>query len=281
MTFLDIGFVDLLDIVLVAYLFYRLYMLLKGTVAINIFAGILTVWAIWWIVKALDMQLLSTILGQFISLGVLALLIVFQQELRRFFLLIGSQYLKNVNLSLEHIFSRFIKDEPEVRIYSIAVACINMAKKNTGALIVISNSSTLEAYSAEGTILDAETSSTLLETIFFKNSPLHDGAVLIVKDKIYAAGCILPVSKSKKLPQQYGLRHRSAMGISEVVTNAFVITVSEERGEISYFKNGKFYSNIKGSELRKILEKEFSKEHKEVENPIKKLKTLNLNPFKN
>ncbi len=280
MTFLDIGLVDILDIVLVAYLFYRLYMLLKGTVAINIFAGILTVWAIWWIVKALDMQLLSTILGQFISLGVLALIIVFQQELRRFFLLIGSEYLKNINLSIEHIFSRILKEEEEVKIYSIAVACINMAKKRTGALIVISNNSTLEAYSGEGTIINADTSGTLLETIFFKNSPLHDGAVLIVKDKIYAAGCILPVSKSHKLPQRYGLRHRSALGISEA-TNAFVITVSEETGEISYFQNGEFYPNVKGSDLRRILEKEFLKEFRETENPIKKLKTLSLNPFKN
>ncbi len=280
MTFLDIGLVDILDIVLVAYLFYRLYMLLKGTVAINIFAGILTVWAIWWIVKALDMQLLSTILGQFISLGVLALIIVFQQELRRFFLLIGSEYLKNINLSIEHIFSRILKEEEEVKIYSIAVACINMAKKRTGALIVISNNSTLEAYSGEGTIINADTSSTLIETIFFKNSPLHDGAVLIVKDKIYAAGCILPVSKSHKLPQRYGLRHRSALGISEA-TNAFVITVSEETGEISYFQNGEFYPNVKGSDLRRILEKEFLKEFRETENPIKKLKALSLNPFKN
>ncbi len=280
MTFLDIGFVDILDIVLVAYLFYRLYMLLKGTVAINIFAGILTVWAIWWIVKALDMQLLSTILGQFISLGVLALIIVFQQELRRFFLVIGTEYLKNINLSIEHIFSKILKEEEEVKIYSIAVACINMAKKRTGALIVISNNSTLEAYSAEGTVINAETSVTLLETIFFKNSPLHDGAVLIVKDKIYAAGCILPVSKSHKLPQRYGLRHRSALGISEA-TNAFVIAVSEETGEISYFRSGEFFPNVKGSELRRILEREFLREFKETENPIKKLKALSLNPFKN
>lgn len=281
MTFLDIGFIDILDIVLVAYLFYRLYMLLKGTVAINIFAGILTVWAIWWIVKALNMQLLSTILGQFISLGVLALIIVFQQELRRFFLLIGTEYLKNINLSLEHIFSKILKEEEEeVKIYSIAVACINMSKKKTGALIVISDNSTLEAFSAEGTIIDAETSVTLLETIFFKNSPLHDGAVLVVKDKIYAAGCILPVSKSHKLPQKYGLRHRAALGISEA-TNTFVIVVSEETSEISYFKNGEFFPNVKSSQLRKILEKEFLKEFKKTESPIKKLKALSLNPFKN
>lgn len=280
MTFLDIGFIDILDIFLVAYLFYTLYRLLKGTVAINIFAGILTVWAIWWIVKALDMQLLGTILGQFISLGVLALIIVFQQEIRRFFLLIGSEYFDNINLSLENIFSRFIKkEEISVKVTPIAKACMNMSKKNTGALIVISDKTFLEAYAREGTVLNAETTTALLETIFFKNSPLHDGAVFIIKDKIYAAGCVLPVSEShNKLPQEYGLRHRAALGISEA-TSAFVITVSEETGKISYFKNGKFFPVIMGN-LREIMEKEFKKED-EPEKEKKKKRKIKLSPFIN
>ena len=280
MTFLNIGLIDILDIVLVAYLFYKLYMLLKGTVAINIFAGILTFWAVWWIVKALDMQLLSTILGQFIGVGVIALIIVFQQELRSFFLLIGSEYLSNVNLSIENVFSRILKDVEEVKVYSIVKACIRMAKKKTGALIVISDSSKLENYSDSGTILDSETSVIMLESIFFKNSPLHDGAVIIVKDRIYAAACILPVSKSKNLPNKYGLRHRSALGISEA-TNTLVITVSEETGNISYFKNGQIFPDINGAELRKILEQEFLKQFKKTTNPFHKLKKLDLNPFKN
>ena len=280
MAFLDISFIDILDIVLVAYLFYKLYHLLKGTVAINIFAGILTFWAVWWIVKALGMQLLSTILGQFIGVGVIALIIVFQQELRRFFLLIGSEYLSNVNLSIENLFSKILKEEAEVKVYSIAVACINMSKKKTGALIVISDDSRLENYSESGTLIDSETSGILLETIFFKNSPLHDGAIIIVKDKIHAAGCILPVSKSKNLPNQYGLRHRSALGISEA-TNAMAIVVSEETGKISYFKNGKLYPEIKGTDLRKILETEFLRQFKKTFSPFQKLRMLNLNPFKN
>lgn len=280
MTFLDIGFVDILDIVLVAYLFYKLYQLLKGTVAINIFAGIMAFWAVWWIVRALDMQLLSTILGQFISVGVIALIIVFQQELRRFFLLIGSEYLGNINLSIENTFSRILKQEEEVKVYSIAVACINMAKTKTGALIVVSDSSQLENYAESGTLIDSETTGMLLETIFFKNSPLHDGAVIIVKDKIHAAGCILPVSKSKELPGKYGLRHRSALGISEA-TNALTIIVSEETGKISYTKNGKLYPEIKGSELRKILEQEFLRKYKKSISPFERLKMLDLNPFKN
>ncbi len=280
MAFLNIGLIDILDIVLVAYLFYKLYQLLKGTVAINIFVGILTFWAVWWIVKALDMQLLSTILGQFIGVGVIALIIVFQQELRRFFLLIGSEYLSNVNLSIENVFSKILKNPEEVKVYSIAVSCISMAKKKTGALIVISDDSRLENYSESGTLIDSETSGILLESIFFKNSPLHDGAVIIVKDKIHAAGCILPVSKSKGLPSKYGLRHRSALGISEV-TNALAITVSEETGKISYFKNGKIFPEIQGTDLRKILENEFLKRFKNTTSPFQKLKMLNLNPFKN
>ncbi|RLD83216.1 MAG: TIGR00159 family protein [Bacteroidetes bacterium] len=280
MAFLNIGFIDILDIVLVAYLFFKLYQLLKGTVAINIFVGILTFWAVWWIVKALDMQLLSTILGQFIGVGVIALIIVFQQELRRFFLLIGSEYLSNINLSLENVFSRILKDVEEVKVYSIAVSCISMAKKKTGALIVISDDSRLENYSESGTLIDSETSGILLESIFFKNSPLHDGAVIIVKDKIHAAACILPVSKSKNLPSKYGLRHRSALGITEV-TNALAITVSEETGRISYFKNGKIFPDINGADLRKMLESEFLKKYKNTVSPFKKLKILDLNPFKN
>ncbi|MEN8119214.1 MAG: diadenylate cyclase CdaA [Bacteroidota bacterium] len=280
MAFLNIGLIDILDIVLVAYLFYKLYHLLKGTVAINIFAGILTFWAVWWIVKALDMQLLSTILGQFIGVGVIALIIVFQQELRRFFILIGSEYLKNINLSIENIFSKILKEEAEVKVYSIAVACINMAKKKTGALIVISDDSRLENFSESGTLIDSETSGILLETIFFKNNPLHDGAVIIVKDKIHAAGCILPVSKSKDLPNQYGLRHRSALGISEV-TNSLAIVVSEETGKISYFKNGKLHPEIKGTDLRKILEVEFLRQFKKTFSPFQKLRMLDLNLFKN
>ena len=180
----------------------------------------------------------------------------------------------------ENLFSKILKEAAEVKVYSIAVACINMAKKKTGALIVISDDSRLENYSESGTLIESETSGILLETIFFKNSPLHDGAVIIVKDKIHAAGCILPVSKSKDLPNQYGLRHRSALGISEV-TNAMVIVVSEETGQISYFKNGKIYPEIKGTDLRKILEIEFLKQFKKTFSPFQKLRMLDLNPFKN
>ena len=280
MSFLNIGIIDIIDIVLVAFLLYKLYNLLKGTVAINIFAGIFALYLTWLFVKALNMSLLGSILGQFMGVGVIAIIIVFQQEIRRFFLIIGSDYLSNINLSLENIFSKIIKEEPKVRVYSIAIACINMAKSKTGALIVISDSSKLENYSETGTKLNAETSSSLLENIFFKNSPLHDGAVIIYKHKIQAASCILPVSESRDIDDKYGLRHRSAIGISKA-SNAFVIVVSEETGEISYINDGKFYPNIKGTELRKILENKFIKTDKEKFNNLTFIKSLDFNPLKN
>jgi len=279
MSFLNIGIIDILDIVLVAILLYKLYNLLKKTVAINIFAGIFALYLIWLFVKAINMSMLSSILGQFMGVGVIAIIIVFQQEIRRFFLIIGSDYLSNINLSIESIFSKILKEDPKVRVYSIAIACIKKKKKKTGALIVISDSSKLESYTETGTKLNAETSSSLLESIFFKNSPLHDGAVIIFRDKIQAASCILPVYESKDIDDRYGLRHRSAIGISKA-TNTFVIVVSEETGEISYIKAGKFHANIKGTELRKILEDEFIKTNKTKSKNVNLIKKLDFNPLK-
>ena len=279
MSFLNIGIIDFIDIILVAILLYKLYNLLKGTVAINIFAGIFILYLIWLLVKALNMSLLSSILGQFMGVGVIAIIIVFQQEIRRFFLIIGSEYLSNINLSLENIFSKILKEEPKVRVYSIAIACINMSKSKTGALIVISDSSKLTTYTETGTQINGETSSSLLENIFFKNSPLHDGAVIIIKDKIKAASCILPVYENKNIDDRYGLRHRSALGVSKA-TNTFVIVVSEETGEISYIKEGKFHPNIKGTELRKILEDEFIKSNNVKSKSGKFIKELDFNPLK-
>ncbi len=279
MTFLDFGFIDLLDILVVAYLFYKLYQLIRGTVAINIFTVIIGIYLIWTLVKAMNMQLLSTILGQFIGVGVLAIIIVFQPEIRRFFILIYSEYLSNFNLSIENIFAKFIKTPPQVKIYSITKSCINMAKTRTGALIVISRSSNLESYTQTGTIINADTSTRLLESLFYKNSPLHDGAVIVVKDKIVAAGCILPVSESSTLPEHCGLRHRSALGITEA-TNALAVVVSEETGNISYFKNGKFFTDISAAQLRKVLEDEYIRQ-KEKDDSKEMAKKIKLSPFEN
>ncbi len=281
MEFLDFGIIDMIDIFLVAYIFYKLYMLIRGTVAINIFFVIAIIYLIWLIVRAINMQLLSTILGQFIGVGVLAIVIVFQQEIRRFFLLLYSEYLADFNFSIENLFSRFIERPPLVQVQEITKACINMAKTKTGGTIVVSGGSKLSSYTNSGVKLLAETSSDLIESIFFKNSPLHDGAIIIVCDKIVAASCILPVSEDKDLPQNYGLRHRSALGISEA-TNALAIVISEETGSISYFKNSKFYPNISVKQLLRTLEKDYIEKYKigieKDENPFI---NIDLNPFKN
>jgi len=281
MAFLDFGIIDLIDIIVVAFLLYKLYMLIKGSVAINIFTVIAIIYFIWLMTKALNMRLLSSILGQFIGVGVLALVIVFQPEIRRFFLLIYSEYMSKFNFSFEKLFGRFIKQKPGVKVYSITKACVNMSKSKTGALIVISNDSPLETYTNSGIKLNAITTSALIENIFFKNSPLHDGAMIIVRDRIMAASCILPVSENSGLPSNFGLRHRAAMGISEA-TNTLTIVVSEETGEISYFKNSRYLKNISLIQLRKILEKEFSIKYREKdEKSPHPFSQIDLNPFKN
>ncbi len=279
MTFLDFGFIDFIDILVVAYLFYNVYQLIRGTVAINIFSVIIGIYLIWTLVKAMNMQLLSTILGQFIGVGVLAIIIVFQPEIRRFFRLIYSEYLSHFNLSIENVFSNFIKTPPQVEIDSIVQACVNMAKTKTGALIVISNDGNLDSYTQTGTIINADTSTRLLESLFYKNSPLHDGAVVVIRNKIVSAACILPVSESSSLPEHCGLRHRSALGITEV-TNVMAVVVSEETGNISYFKTGKFFTNVSDTELRTVLEDEYIKKEtiSKEKNLLSKIK---LSPFEN
>ncbi len=260
MTFLDIRFLDVLDIILVAYILYQVYTLIKGTVALNIFIGIIAVYLIWLVVRASNMKLLGSILGQVMGVGVIALIVVFQQEIRRFLLYIGSRYFSNKNFSIENLFARILQtpEKPKVRVYPIVKACLYFAKTKTGALIVIENKSGLYSYIENGEKIDALTSCHLLETIFFKNTPLHDGAVIISGPRIVAARCVLPVSESLNIPKKLGLRHRSALGISEN-SDALVIVVSEETGFISYCHFGKLHLNITATELRRLLENLFIK----------------------
>ncbi len=258
MGFLNIRFLDIIDILLVAFLLYQLYMLIKGTVAINIFVGIFSTYLIWLIAKALNMQLLSNILGQVMGVGVIALLIVFHQEIRRFLFLIGTRYFSKRNFTLEYLFSYFITDSSSsLDCLPIVQACKNMAKTKTGALIVISKDSKLDAYMPSGDVINSDTTCRILETIFFKNSPLHDGAILITGNKILAAACVLPVSESTELSKSLGLRHRAALGISEI-TDAYVIIVSEETGNISTARFGVIRTNISADELLKSLDNTFS-----------------------
>ncbi len=252
MSFLDFGVLDLIDILLVAFLLYQLYRLVKGTVAINIFIGVAAIYLIWKVVEAFQMELLSEILGQFIGVGVLALVIVFQQEIRRFLLVLGSTDFTRGN----RFFKQFIKaEQEEVEVDEIVAACINLARTNTGAIIVVERKSQLGFYSETGTLIDGDLSSRLLESIFFKNSPLHDGAVIVHGNKIVSAGSILPITERTNIPRRFGLRHRAAMGVAEK-TDALAIIVSEETGDISMACGDEFDNKIKTTELRnKVLAK--------------------------
>ncbi|MEA3317521.1 MAG: diadenylate cyclase CdaA [Bacteroidota bacterium] len=257
--FITIRFLDILDILLVAFLLYYLYNLIKGTAAINIFVAIFSLYMLWHIVKALNMQLISGILGQVIGVGVIALIIVFQQEIRRFLLILGTRYIANNKFSLDNLFSFNTKPKHRIKINSIVNACINMSAFKTGALIVIANKSTLTEYAKTGDILNADTSSRLLESIFFKNSPLHDGAAIIRKDKIYSARCILPTSERMDISPRFGMRHRAALGVTER-TDAIVVVVSEETGAISFVNRGSIENNIGPNRLRQLLDNEFNSE---------------------
>ncbi len=256
-AFITVGFFDVVDILLVALLLYQLYMLIRGTVAINIFVGLFLFYLMWLLVKALNMELLSSILGQFIGVGVIALLIVFQQEIRKFLLMIGSRYNMNIERGLFRFFSFDEKSLLEKEVESIVNACVHMSATKTGALIVITKQTKLDSYAETGKIINSRISGTLLETIFFKNSPLHDGAVIISGNKIVAARCILPVTENRNIPGSLGLRHRAAIGMSQA-TDAHIVTVSEETGNISYVKGGNIKVRITPEELSTFLKGNFS-----------------------
>lgn len=250
--FIELGSYDVLDILLVATLFYMGYKLIKGTVAINIFAGILIFYVAQLIVSALHMELISSIMGQIMGVGVIALLIVFQQEVRRFLLLLGNKY------NLQNIFNleKFLAKRPTIKeevAKSIVNACSYFSQTKTGALIVLAQNSELFTYAQTGVLIRSQVNEELLENLFFKNSPLHDGAVIISDNKILSARCILPVSDSTAIPGSLGLRHRAAIGLS-TITDAHVVVVSEETGNISFIKGGQFMIKITLEELSAFLQ---------------------------
>lgn len=251
--FINIRFLDLIDILLVAFLLYNLYYLIKGTVAFNIFMGIFIVYLIWLVVQALNMELVGSILGKLFGVGVIALIVVFQQEIRKFLLLLGRRYRANQKFSLENLFPNQFKSTTESNLRSIVDACSEMSTNKTGALIVIARDAELLEYTDTGSNIDAEISEELLKSIFFKNSPLHDGAVIISGNKIKAARCILPVSGRTNLKPSFGLRHRAAIGMSEE-TDAYVIIVSEETGHISLAHSGNIKENMPAGKLFNVLE---------------------------
>ena len=235
--FITVRFLDVIDILLVAFLLYQLYMLVRGTVAIRIFIGMFSIYMFWLLVKAMKMELLGSILGQVIGVGVIALIIVFQQEIRKFLLMLGNNYFNREKYRFLKILNVGASADSEF-IKPLVEACFAMSEEKTGALIVLSRNADLRVFVKTGTIVNADISEQLIRGVFFKNSPLHDGAIIIYAERILAAGCVLPISDNPNLPSQYGLRHRAALGMTEN-TDTIVLVVSEENGNISFAKNSK------------------------------------------
>jgi len=252
--FIEIRWLDIIDILLVAILLYLLYNLVKGTVAINIFFGIVAIFIIWKVVDALEMQLLREILGAFISVGFIALIIIFQPEIRQFLLAVGKGSFINRRRG-KFLWWRLGETKNVLDIDRIIQACQKMSNVKQGALIVITRQNELQNITDTGESIDAVVSVELLENIFFPNSPLHDGAVIVSDNRILAARCILPVSRNKKLPTSLGLRHRAAVGVTEN-SDSLAVIVSEQTGKISFAEGGDFKRNVSPAQLLDLLKTE-------------------------
>lgn len=259
--FIDIRFLDIVDVFLVAVLLFTLYKLVKGTVAVNIFLGLVALFLIWRVVDAMQMELLSAILGAFISVGLVALIIIFQPEIRQFLLAVGTTNLFGRYGKRFSFMKKFFGDKIEFDVDAVVVACKNMSEQKIGALIVVTRQNELIQYVATGQLVDSAISSQLIENIFFKNSPLHDGAMIITHNRIRAAGTIMPVTK-QKFRSSIGLRHRAAVGITEV-SDAIAIIVSEENGKISYSIRGDIVYGLKPAQLQQQLSDDLGMNEKE------------------
>ena len=241
------GIKDIIDIVLVALLLYYIYRLMKESSSANIFAGILVLIVVWIFVSHIfEMRLLGGLLDRVVNMGAIALIILFQEEIRHFFSSIGTRRSTHF---LRRLFNRNkVVTGHREDIMPIVMACMSMGKQRVGALIVIERSVGLSEIINSGDIINANINQRLIENIFFKNSPLHDGAVIISEGRILAAGCILPVSHDRNLPRYLGLRHRSALGISQE-TDAISVVVSEETGNISCAYKGEIFLKLSSTEL--------------------------------
>ena len=250
--FLDFGIKDVIDIFLVALMLYYIYRLMKESRSLNVFIGIMVFVVVWLFVsQILEMRLLCSIMDKLVSVGVIAIIILFQQEIRKFLYNLGAH--RRVKGLLRFFSSDDKKDQRDKEsIMTIVMACMNMAKGKVGALIVIERGAPLDDICETGDIIDANINQRLIENIFFKNSPLHDGAMVISKKRIKAAGCILPVSHNFDIPKELGLRHRAAMGISQS-SDAIAIVVSEETGRISVAIKGEFRLRLSAEQLESIL----------------------------
>jgi len=252
--FISFTITDAIDILLVAVMLYLAYNLVKGTSAINIFVGLALIYFAYIVIKAFDLQLLSSILGKFVNVGVIAIMIVFQQEIRKFLLYIGSnEFLKNWKGILKFS-SSATESSIVLDLDALADACYNMSFTKTGALIIIARKSDLKFFIATGEVVDSGLSTRMLENIFFKNSPLHDGAVIIEDNRIVAARCVLPVTEKENFPAHFGMRHRAAVGVTEN-TDALAITVSEQTGAVSLTLHGEIKPDLSREKLLYLLEK--------------------------
>lgn len=268
----------MIDIALVAALLYQVYKLLKGSVAIKIFLGFLSLYLIYLLVRAVRMELLSAILGQFMGVGVIAAIIIFAPEIRKFLLIVGrSSIFSDDNVWKDILFFWKKKENSAFNISPIIDAAKVLAGSNTGALLVISSTVELKFYAESGDILDAELSKRLLISIFNKYSPLHDGAVIIHRGRIKAARCILPVTE-REVPAQFGLRHRAGIGMSEA-TDALILMVSEETGQVSMAKNGKVLHNLSFQEVREIINDYLN--HEDLDDRFENLSEYDLLAKKN
>ncbi|MFN3529406.1 MAG: diadenylate cyclase CdaA [Bacteroidia bacterium] len=234
---------DAIDLLLVSLLLYQLYKLVKGSLAANILLGLMLFYLVYLAVDALELRLLARILGQFIGVGVISLIILFQPEIRRFLLLIGKNTGHKKNSWLRKLFLKEGESDEENRgwLHDLAHLAFQLSKARTGMLVVFARTSELQFFANTGEILDALPGNRLLESIFNKTSPLHDGAVIIANNRVKAAACVLPISENTEIPDDLGMRHRSALGISEH-SDAVVLVVSEQTGKVSVAVNGKLES---------------------------------------
>lgn len=248
---LGFGIKDLIDILLVALLLFYFYKLMRESGSINLFLGILIFVIIWVLVSQIfEMRLLGGIMDTLVSVGALALIVLFQEEIRRFLREIGSQ--NRVRRILDFFTGKKEAKVDHAEMMPIVMACMNMAKRKEGALIVIEHNSNLNEYIKTGEAINADINQLLIENIFFKNSPLHDGAMIISQKRIVAASCLLPVSHNMNIPKSLGLRHRAALGISQE-TDAMAVVVSEETGAITVAHQGTLHRRLTAEQLEKLL----------------------------
>ena len=254
LDFIKSTILPIIDLILVVVMLYYAYKLVRGTAAIIVFRGFVIIYFIWWITDLLNMNILSSILGGFIGVGVFAVIIVFQQEIRKFLLLLGSSSFAN-NKTFWRRFNLFFKiknEQTKLKIDDFLEACKKLKKNKTGAIFVFERNNNLDFIKEDGDIINAELSLPIIESIFYKNSPLHDGAVIVLGNMIVASRVTLPISKNRKINKSLGLRHKAAIGVTEE-TDAVSIVISEERGTISYIKSGKIINYKNLSDLRNLI----------------------------